>query len=73
LGLKVFYHDETGGFKEEEIYDFKARVFQHELDHNLGKPMIHWKVSEGEVEIKEEYQNESFENLKYVKNYFLKH
>jgi len=29
--------------------------------------MIHWRVSEGEIEIKDKYQNESFENLKYVK------
>ncbi len=66
LGLKVFYHDQTGKFQEEEIYDFQARVFHHELDHNIGKPMIHWKVSEGEIDIKDEYHNEPFDNVKYV-------
>ena len=68
LGIVVSYNDENGIFKEDELYDFKARVFHHELDHNNGKPFIHWKVSEGEIEIKEQFKNESFENLKYVKN-----
>jgi hypothetical protein len=31
--------------------DFQARMFSHELDHLRGIPPIHWKVSEGEIEI----------------------
>lgn len=64
--MRVHYHDENGNFHEEELYDFRARVFQHELEHNSGKPFIHWKVSEGEIEIKEEYNDYSFVNLNYV-------
>ena len=70
MGLEVFYHNENGDFIKEELYDFKARVFHHELDHNLGMPFIHWKKSEGEIEIKEEFSKENFENLKYVRKFF---
>lgn len=37
--------------QEEEMEGFRARVFQHELDHLAGKHLLNWTVSEGEVEL----------------------
>lgn len=37
--------------KEEEIEGFRARIFQHELDHLNGRHLLTWSVSEGEVEM----------------------
>jgi hypothetical protein len=37
--------------QEEEMEGFRARIFQHELDHLTGKHLLTWTVSEGEVEL----------------------
>jgi hypothetical protein len=63
LRILASYHTETGEYVERELHDFEARVFSHEFDHILGVPFIHWTVSEGEIELKEDYMEEDFENL----------
>jgi Polypeptide deformylase len=51
--------------QEEEIEGFKARIFQHELDHLNGKHLLSWSVSEGEVEMLPQAEME-FPNFKKV-------
>jgi N-formylmethionyl-tRNA deformylase len=51
--------------KEEELEGFRARVFQHELDHLRGKHILSWDVSEGEVEVLPGIQTE-FPNFQKV-------
>lgn len=36
LAIKVSYLNDEGDEIEEELFDFKARVFLHELDHING-------------------------------------
>jgi hypothetical protein len=60
LAIVACYFDENGSPQEKELYDFEARVFCHEYDHLAGIPFIHWKVSEGEIEL---FSNEGYENL----------
>lgn len=45
------YLDQEGDEIEEELYDFKARVFLHELDHINGRTMTHWRLSEGNIDV----------------------
>ncbi len=52
-----------------QLSDFDARVFSHEYDHIRGIPFIHWKISEGDIETKEEY-NQEFDNLMYTIEYY---
>ena len=49
--------------------DFEARVFSHEYDHLRGVPFIHWRVSEGDIELKDEYDGQ-FDNLLYTIEYY---
>ncbi len=49
--------------------DFEARVFSHEYDHLRGIPFIHWKVSEADIDLKDEY-NGQFDNLLYTIDYY---
>jgi peptide deformylase len=46
---------------EEEIFNFRARVFLHNLDHVNGRTMTHWRLSEGNLDIiddhKDHYKN----------------
>ena len=51
LGIKVSYLSETGDEVEEEMHDFRARVFLHEYDHVIGRNIMHWHISEGNVEV----------------------
>ena len=51
MGIRVSYLNEEGDELEEELYDFKARVFMHELDHINGRTMTHWRLSEGNIDI----------------------
>jgi len=51
LGIQVSYVNEEGDEIEEELYDFNARVFLHELDHINGRTMTHWRLSEGNIDI----------------------
>jgi hypothetical protein len=67
LGVFVSYFDENGKPYKKELFDFEARVFCHEYDHIFGKPMIHWKVSEGDIEVTSE---DSFDNLKSTIDYY---
>ena len=61
MGIQVSYLNEEGDEVEEELFEFKARMFLHELDHIDGKTMTHWKTSEGNIEVldgeKENYKN----------------
>lgn len=61
VGIEASYINENGEEIEEKIYDFKARMFLHELDHLNGKSMTHWSLSEGNIEIfgphKDKYPN----------------
>jgi peptide deformylase len=38
--IKICYIDEQGDTKTAELYDFVARVFQHEFDHLQGKVFL---------------------------------
>jgi hypothetical protein len=51
LGINVSYLNEEGDEIEEDIYEFKARVFMHEVDHVNGKMMTHWRLNEGNIEV----------------------
>lgn len=51
MGIKVNYLNEEGDEVEDELYEFNARMFLHELDHINGKIMLHWKLTEGNIEI----------------------
>jgi peptide deformylase len=68
LGIKALYYNEDWKMIEKDLFDFEARVYCHGYDQVQGMPFIHWKVSQGEIEIKEEYKNEKLENLEIVKN-----
>ena len=52
---------------EEELFDFKARMFLHELDHINGKTMTHWSLSEGNIEILEDEDSERLGKNKNLK------
>lgn len=51
LGIQVSYLNEEGDEIEEELYDFEARMFLHELDHIDGLSMVHWRLSEGNIDV----------------------
>ena len=51
VGIHASYINDEGDEIEERIYDFKARMFLHELDHLNGRSMTHWSLSEGNIEI----------------------
>ena len=61
LGIKASYLNYEGDEIELELYEFKARMYLHELDHINGKSMTHWRLSEGNIDIiegkKDEYKN----------------
>lgn len=61
MGIRVSYLNIEGDEIEEELFDFKARVFLHELDHINGRTMTHWRLSEGNIDIidgaKDQYKN----------------
>jgi hypothetical protein len=52
--------------------EFEARVFCHEFDHLLGIPFIHWRVCEGEIQIKDEFitEEDKYENLFYAIDHY---
>lgn len=62
LGIQVSYINEEGDEIEAELFDHKARMFLHEMDHINGKTMTHWKLSEGNIDIIESEQD-SYKNL----------
>ena len=39
--IKVKYFDESGSIIKETLEKFHAQIFQHELDHLLGKTIAH--------------------------------
>ena len=41
------------------MQDFQARVFLHELDHIEGKTMMHWNISEGNIDILRAHREEN--------------
>ena len=56
VACMVSYINEDGDLIEDELRDFKARVFMHELDHINGRTMTHWRVSEGNIDVLPEKQ-----------------
>ena len=61
LGIKVSYLNHDGDEIEEELHNFKARVFLHMVDYLNGRTMTHWRLSEGNIDIidgqKDNYKN----------------
>jgi peptide deformylase len=51
IGIEISYLDEQGAELEQKLYDFHARVFLHELDHLKGRSMMHWNISEGNIDV----------------------
>ena len=51
IGIEVQYIDEEFNDVTSMLYDFRARVFLHELDHVNGKAMMHWRLNEGNIDI----------------------
>jgi len=43
--IDVVYFDINGNMVKEEIHDLRSRVFQHELDHLLGKLMTSYPIA----------------------------
>lgn len=71
LAILVAYFDENGKPQERELFDFEARVFCHEYDHLQGIPFVHWKVSEGEIEVHTDEDDPSAsDNLKITLEYY---
>jgi len=63
--VRIKYFNEEGDEFEREFTGFGARLILHEIDHLLGIPFIDWKVSQGEIEILQEY-SDKFNNLSTV-------
>lgn len=63
--IRIKYFNEQGEQQEKELSGFEARMILHEMDHLLGIPFIDWKVSQGEIEILENYV-EKFQSLSAV-------
>jgi peptide deformylase len=63
--VRVKYFNEEGEELEKEFSGFEARLIMHEIDHLMGIPYIDWKVSQGEIEVLEEYKDK-FNNLSTV-------
>jgi peptide deformylase len=61
VGIKVSYLNTEGDEIEQEFYNFRARMWLHQLDYLNGKVMTHWRASEGNVDIidghKDHYKN----------------
>ena len=51
VGIHISYLNEEGDEIEKRLYDFNARMVLHEMDHLYGKSMIHWALSEGNIDI----------------------
>ncbi len=49
LKILATYFNENGEKCEAEFFDFEARVFCHEYDHLLGKTILNWNISKGEL------------------------
>jgi Polypeptide deformylase len=64
----VSYLNEEGDEIEEELYDFKARMFLHEMDHIDGRTMAHWRLSEGNIDVIDS-EKDNYKNLRGVIKY----
>lgn len=51
IGVEVSFINEKFEEVTQKLFDFRARVFMHELDHLNGRSMMHWKLSEGNIDI----------------------
>ena len=51
IGIHVSYLNEEGDEVTQRLYDFHARMFLHEMDHLKGRTMMHWRLSEGNIDI----------------------
>lgn len=63
IGVHVSYLNEDGDEVTQKLYDFHARMFLHELDHLKGRTMMHWRLSEGNIDILRGLPQEDHENL----------
>lgn len=63
LRIVAKYIDEDGKNNEIELTDFQARVFCHEYDHLIGKTILDWKNSNGDIIIEGE---EKFDRINYI-------
>lgn len=63
--LKIKYFNEEGKENIKELTGYDARIVLHEIDHLMGIPFIDWKISEGNIEIIEEFKN-NYETLNTV-------
>ena len=63
--LKIKYFNEEGIENIKELTGYDARIVLHEIDHLMGIPFIDWKISEGNIEIIEEFKN-NYETLNTV-------
>ena len=48
----------------EEIQGFKAKVYQHCMDHLMGKTFFSWKLTKGRLKV--EGRENDFENFRFV-------
>jgi peptide deformylase len=69
VACEVSYINGVGDLVEQELRDFKARVFLHELDHINGTTMTHWRVSEGNIDVLPE-KRPDYENLMTTVEYY---
>ena len=51
IGIHISYLNEEGDEIEKKLFDFKARIILHEMDHLNGKSMTHWALSEGNIDV----------------------
>ena len=69
VAIQVSYLDSKGDLIEQEMKDFSARMFLHELDHINGRTMTHWKLSEGNIDILEDKEEENMHLMSTVEFY----
>lgn len=48
---RVAYKTEDGQDVEEELSDFPARVFLHEVEHLAGLNFLNWEISLCDIEV----------------------
>lgn len=51
VAIHVSYFNQEGDEVEQKLFSHAARVFLHELDHLEGRSMLHWSLSEGNIDV----------------------
>lgn len=69
VGIHVSFLNDFGEEQDLKLFDFQARVFLHEMDHLEGKTMIHWNISEGNIDVLRTHLDENKHFMSTVEYY----